>query len=217
MIASPALSAQSVDEQAARNALITGSPPRIAPLAEDQFTDEQRRISDEAQGIAPTANSARGNQALVNEMVGVLVRNPAVYDPHMALARAFFFRGSLSPRDRELAILRTAWLSQSPFEWGEHVGIAKDCNITPEEIERVIEGSAAEGWSDYDRALIGAAEELHHDSMISDQTWAVLARTLNEAQLIELVMLVGQYKTVAYYLNSLRLRLRENNPGLSAR
>lgn len=215
-VAHASAGAQTIDTSA-RDARIQGQPPRLAPLSPDGFSDEQRRIFNEAQGIAPTENSAKGNQKRLGEMVATLVRAPAVYDRHLGLARAFFFHGTLAPRDRELAILRTAWLSQSPYEWGEHVGIGKDVGITSDEIARIIEGSSASGWSDHDRAVVRTAEELHLDSMVSDDTWATLDQTLSEEQLVELLMLVGQYKTVAYYLNSLRLRLGENNPGLSAR
>ena len=62
-----------------------------------------------------------------------------------------------------------------------------------------------------------AAEELHFDSMISDETWSLLEKHLTERQLVELIVLAGQYKTVAYYQNSLRFRLPESNQGLSAR
>jgi hypothetical protein len=52
---------------------------------------------------------------------------------------------------------------------------------------------------------------------ISDATWGMLARRLDERQLIELPIVVGQYQTVAYYQNSLRLRLHTGNLGLKAR
>jgi hypothetical protein len=53
--------------------------------------------------------------------------------------------------------------------------------------------------------------------MISDATWRTLAKRLDERQLIELPIVVGQYQTVAYYQNSLRLRLHTGNLGLMAR
>jgi alkylhydroperoxidase family enzyme len=120
-------------------------------------------------------------------------------------------------RDRELAILRIAWLSQAPFEWGSHVKIAKRNGITAEEIERVMEGSWAPGWRKQDRAIMRAVEELHFDSMVTDDTWADLQEFYNDKKLIELLILAGQYKTVAYYQNSLRLPLPEGNMGLLAR
>jgi alkylhydroperoxidase family enzyme len=129
----------------------------------------------------------------------------------------YLAHGSIGIRDRELLILRNAWLSQAPFEWGEHVRIAKGQGITGVEIQRIIEGSSAPGWSEHDRALLRTVEELHQDAMISDATWTVLARTLDEKQLVELPLLIGQYLTIAYTQNSLRMRLRDGNEGLSAR
>ena len=62
-----------------------------------------------------------------------------------------------------------------------------------------------------------ATEELYEDAMISDATWATLAKRLDERQLIELPIVIGQYQAVAYYQNSLRLRLHDGNLGLKAR
>ena len=123
----------------------------------------------------------------------------------------------MAVRDRELAILRVGWLSQAPFEWGSHVKISKRIGVTAEEIERVTEGSSAPGWSKRDRAILRAVEELHFDSMVTDETWADLQEFFNDKKLIELLILVGQYKTVAYYQNSLRLPMAEGNLGLLAR
>jgi alkylhydroperoxidase family enzyme len=120
-------------------------------------------------------------------------------------------------RERELAILRIGWLSQAPMEWGSHVKIAKRNGVTSEEIERIIEGSSAAGWGRQDRAIVRAVEELHFSSMITDETWAELHQFFTDKKLIELVILAGQYKTVAYYQNALRLPLPEGNAGLMAR
>jgi hypothetical protein len=54
-------------------------------------------------------------------------------------------------------------------------------------------------------------DELHAGARISDATWAGLGRHLNEKQLIELPMLVGQYHLVAFTLNSLGV---QPEPGL---
>ena len=53
--------------------------------------------------------------------------------------------------------------------------------------------------------------------MISDETWSDLQEFYNDKKQIELVILAGQYKTVAYYQNALRLPLPEGNLGLLAR
>ena len=161
--------------------------------------------------------SAAKEMAELPEMLATLVRHPELFRHHVETGILLLSRGALSPRDRELAVLRIGWLCQAPYEWGEHVQIGKRVGLSEEEIERLIRGSAAPGWSDRDRAIVRAVEELHRDAMISDATWEILARDLDDQQLIEFVMLVGHYQTVAYYQNALRIRLRDANHGLSAR
>ena len=116
-----------------------------------------------------------------------------------------------------VAILRIGWLCQAPYEWGEHVLIAKRLGIGSDEIERVTRGSLATEWSEHERAILRAAEELHENAMISAATWEPLSKQLDDRQLIELPILIGQYQAVAYYQNSLRLRLHNGNLGLKAR
>lgn len=62
-----------------------------------------------------------------------------------------------------------------------------------------------------------AADELRDEACISDAIWETLSRTLDERQLFGLVVLIGQFTNVAYFQNSLRLRLESGNEGLSAR
>jgi alkylhydroperoxidase family enzyme len=59
-------------------------------------------------------------------------------------------------------------------------------------------------------ALLRAADELHADAYITDPTWKVLAEHLDERQLIEVCMVVGQYHLVAFTLNSLGVELESD-------
>lgn len=66
-------------------------------------------------------------------------------------------------------------------------------------------------------AAVAAVEELLGDYAIADDTWAVLAQSWSEAQLIEFPMMVGQYVATAFIQNSLRVRMAAENRGLSHR
>jgi|SRR5579859_1183289 len=195
----------------ARETLILGKPPRIAPLAPNELGEEAAQSALALRKAASAPLSAE-----VTEFTATMLRHPALYRRHSELAIQLY-TGALVPRDRELLVLRIGWLCQAPYEWGEHVKIGKRVGLTDQEIERVIEGSTAAGWNEHERALLSAVEELYGNAMISDETWAVLARKLDEKQLIELPLIVGQYQGVAYLQNSLRLRLIAGNTGLSAR
>lgn len=195
----------------AREALILGKPPRVPPLKPSELGKE---ASETALALRKAATGGSSDE--VTEFTATMLRHPDLYRCHVALGIQLY-KGALSPRDRELAVLRIGWLCRAPYEWGEHVKIGKRVGITPEEIERAIQGSAAPGWNEHERAILRAVEELLADAMISDETWAVLSKKLDEKQLIEFPLLVGNYVSLAYFQNSLRLRLIAGNPGLSAR
>ena len=156
--------------------------------------------------------------AVIPEIMFVLCRHQDLWDAVMALSMQLFGAGLLPARDRQLAVLRTGWLLGAPYEFGEHVERTKATGVTAEEVDRLVEeGSAWSGWSAHDRAILRAAEELRADAMISDETWATLAKSYSEAQLFELCVLIGQFTNAAYFQNALRCRLEPRNPGLAAR
>lgn len=205
------LSAAKIQE---REEYVRGRPPRLPVLPPGERTGRQQELLNEiSMVVVDGVRKPREDQAALE----ILIRHAELYKAHMDVAQKYLSDCEMDIRDRELAILRIAWLSQAPFEWGSHVKIAKRNGVTSEEIERVIEGSPAPRWSKRDRAIVRAMEELHFESMITDDTWADLEEFYNDKKLIELVILAGQYKTVAYYQNSLRLPLPEGNMGLSAR
>jgi alkylhydroperoxidase family enzyme len=123
----------------------------------------------------------------------------------------------LPKRDRELAIIRTAWLCLAPFEWGEHVGLAKQFGVSELEVEQVIVGASDPRWNDHDRALMRAAEELREHALISEETWTQLSQRFDDHQMVELLVLIGHFASVAAFQNTLRLRLESYNPGFAAR
>jgi alkylhydroperoxidase family enzyme len=199
-------------DTAAREALILGKPPRLDPLAPDELGEEASEVAEKLRVLAPAMM-----QGGIPPNIATMLRHPALYTRHLELGMQLLSRGTLAARDRELAILRTMWLCQAPIEWGAHSQVVKQLGLTSDDVERVTIGSTAPGWSDHEQAILRAAEELHTDALISDATWATLASSYSDEQLIELPILIGQYHSIAYVQNSLRLRVMPGYPSLSAR
>ena len=84
-------------------------------------------------------------------------------------------------------------------------------------MDRLIIGSSAPGWDEHDRAVVQTCEALRENAMVTDQTWEKLGERLNDQQRFELLVLIGHFTNVAYFQNSLRLRLESSNEGLKAR
>ncbi len=142
-----------------------------------------------------------------NKIFATLARHPDLFKAWLPFGGYLLRAGTLPARDRELLILRTGANCRCSYEWGQHVLIAGQVGIGRDEIERVLDGPEADGWAEHDAALLRAADELHASADLSDATWSQLQQTYDDAQMIEAVMLVGQYRMVANTLNSLRVEL----------
>jgi alkylhydroperoxidase family enzyme len=176
--------------------------PRIPPLRPDEH--------DEEVDILLAAASVPGAKA--SNIFGTLVRNRGLFRRWLPFGGKLL-NGKLPPRERELAVLRVGWLCKAEYEWGQHVLIGRQAGLTDDEIERIKLGPSAEGWSTLDAAILQATDELHEDSCVSDDTWGLLTRTYDDAQMIELVMLIGHYHLVSFALNSLGVQRDEGVPG----
>jgi alkylhydroperoxidase family enzyme len=196
---------------AARQAEIIAKPQRIGEVAEETLDGAALALIERIRGSAGAAR-----QGPIPGYFLVMIKHPEVFRCQLEMGTAIF-KGQLPARDRELAILRIGWLCRAPYEWGEHVDIGRRCGVTSEDVTRIIEGSAAAGWSVHDRAILRGVEELLDNQIITDATWATLAQSWNEPQLIEFLMMVGQYVATAFVQNSLRIRLASDNPGLTHR
>lgn len=143
---------------------------------------------------------------------GVLGNHPDMLKRWLVFATHVLSKNSLSPRDRELLILRTGWNCGSRYEWGQHVVIARDCGISDAEIEAVKGGADSSSWSAHDRVLMRAADELHEHQTLSDHTWDALTSAYSTEQVLDVVATVGNYTMVAMFLNSTGVRLDEGVP-----
>lgn len=138
-----------------------------------------------------------------------LARNRRLFRPYLSFAYKLMPTGTLARKDTELLILRAAVNARSHYEWYQHSRIGRRVGLTSTEIERTKIGWQAAGWSSDQSTLLRAADELHSDHSLSDETWAALRTRLDVPQVMELCMLVGNYEMLAMLLNTLRVQLED--------
>ena len=115
--------------------------------------------------------------------------------------------GKLPNQDTELVILRVGHLRKCEYELQQHRRIAKRRGLDADKQDKIFEGPAADGLSDRERALITATDELINTRTLSPQAWQWLSRHLNRKQLIEFLILAGQYDALAATLMALKVPL----------
>jgi alkylhydroperoxidase family enzyme len=176
--------------------------PRIPPLPPDRWEGDLKQILEAVPGGVE-------NRLGDNNIFPTFAQHPDLFRAWLRFGGYLLTSGKLSGRDRELLILRTAVNARSSYEWGQHVRISLAGGMERDEIDRVLDGPDADGWSTHEAALLRAADELHADSRISDETWQALAETYDTQELIEATMVVGHYTMLAGALNSFGVELDE--------
>lgn len=131
-----------------------------------------------------------------------LARQPDLLSPFLGWAAALALNGVLTHREHELLALRAAANCGSDFEWVEHVEYAREAGLGDGEIAHVGARGSEGAWSDSERALLQAADELHDDRDISDATWSALAAHYDSAALVEILFVVGQYTMLSMVANA---------------
>ncbi len=185
--------------------------PRVVPLAPSAWPKEMRealaamRPPNPRHPLPSTEGRPKGLNAL-----GTLAYHPELARAFHTFVGHLLFASTLSPRQRELLVLRVAAVRDADYEWRQHVVLASDVGITAEEVTRIAEGPDAAGWSPVDRAMVSAVDELLAGAMVAPGTWETLAAELDVQQLLDLVFTVGAYDALAMAFRSFGVPLDDD-------
>ncbi|MET7699420.1 carboxymuconolactone decarboxylase family protein [Streptomyces sp. NPDC005485] len=137
----------------------------------------------------------------------VLERHPELAARMRALGAGLLVHGRLGDADRELVIARVTALCGCAYEWGVHIATyAEPAGLTPEQVALTATGGPEDpAWSPRQTALLHAVDELHATSHLSDSAWHGLRAHLDEREALELLVLAGWYRTIAYVANGVRV------------
>ncbi len=176
--------------------------PRIAPVTHPG--------PDLAEALAGTLVGPSG---VPLNIFGTLAHHPALLARFNRFGGYLLNKGLLDPRERELVILRVGWNCRSVYEFGQHTVIGGREGLTDAEIAALTGPAGRHPWSAGDRALIDLCDELCDADCVSDGTYARVALTHSDAQMLEVVVVAGFYRLVSGFLNTFGVQLDPGVPG----
>ncbi len=191
------------------------NPERVRPLEPDEWSPEVRELLAGTQDAVGEMEGDEGESGTLN-ILRTIAHHPGILGPFLGFAGAIALAGVLSRRVSELLALRAAWNCRSAFEWGHHVVFARAAGLTDDEIDRIASGPAHLDWSQEDRLLLEAADELHARQDFSDATWSKLRERWNDAELVEIPFVIGQYTMLSMVANSTGVPLEDGLAALPA-
>jgi 4-carboxymuconolactone decarboxylase len=165
--------------------------PRIVPVPEGQWTDVQKQLVSK---YAPNGHADNALKTLLNL--------PELVEGVMPYTNYLLKESSLSPRHRELLVLRAAWLTGNGPLWATHAKAARDAGMSSGELRRVAQGPDTSGWEPFEATLLRLADELFRNSSVTNSTWQALSARFETTNLMDAVETVNHFIVLSMIYNT---------------
>jgi alkylhydroperoxidase family enzyme len=119
------------------------------------------------------------------------------------LGNALLMRGKLSPKLREIAILRVGWLSRASYEIFQHERIGREVGLQEDKIRAIASGGESSAFDNQERAVLRYTDDVVHNVRASDETLNAVKAFLDTEQVVELTITIGYYMMVSRFLESM--------------
>lgn len=168
---------------------------RVQLIQKAQATDEVKEIF----------NKMEAHGARILNLYRVLAHSPEVMRNFVRLGNSLLSKAKLSPKLRELAILRVAKLTGSQYEWAHHYYVALEAGLSQEQAEAVANWNESTKFSDEERAVLQYTDEVAQKVQVKETTFNKLRQFFDEQTIVELTLSIGYWGMLARLLVSLQV------------
>lgn len=141
---------------------------------------------------------------------GLSANSPGLMNACWHLRNYLIKENTLGQRKNELAVLRVTAHKSCWYQWGDHVDRALRLGIEIEEILGLLEPVTERIWSEEERALIMAVDDLMTEDHIRPVTLAILNKNYSNQQVIDLIAATGFVSMMSCMLQSWKVSLEED-------
>jgi 4-carboxymuconolactone decarboxylase len=182
---------------------------RLAWLAPDELDEARRRVYDAIVGGPRAADAdaspiVSADGRLEGPFNSMLV-SPAVGKALQSLGSAIRYETELTDRARELAILAVAAHHRSNFEWSAHERLARATGLDDETLRAVRQGERPPGLLEAEDSIWRATRSMLVSGDLDDEEYGRMEASFGQAAVVELIVLVGYYQSLALILRTLRV------------
>ena len=165
---------------------------RLSPPDPENLTADQRKVYDAI---------ASGPRGRIRGPLALWLHRPELADRSQALGRYCRYDTLLPPRLSELAILVTARVWNSEFEWQAHKKIGLEAGIGPEIVEAIRTGRPPQFSSEDEAVVHDFALALQRDRKVDQPLYDRAIAVLGTGGVVDLTGLLGYYSLISMTIN----------------
>ncbi|MCH8814320.1 MAG: carboxymuconolactone decarboxylase family protein [Chloroflexi bacterium] len=148
---------------------------------------------------------ASGGLGVIN-IFKVMAHNPGLLEGWLRFAMNLLGPDlELSPRLREIAILRVFQKTAGEYGFAHHVRIARDVGLTDDEIAALSAFETSDLFSDVDRDVIRYVDAVTDLDADASALAKATRKSLSDRELMELTMCIGHWNMLARFLQPLEV------------
>jgi uncharacterized peroxidase-related enzyme len=169
---------------------------RISRLDRDEVTPEMAALYDKA-------FAQRGN---VPNMFRVMAHRPEIFATMQAHFGAVLNTGTVSTKLKELIIVRTSQVNDTPYCLASHTILAKGLGWSQDQLDRLAEWNTRDDFSAAEKAALRLAETVTRDAhVVTDEQFAELRTYYSEGEIVELLCAIGLFNYFNRFNNALQM------------
>jgi alkylhydroperoxidase family enzyme len=170
-------------------------PPRMPPVRPEDFTEETRAFFRRwTGGIFSNADK--------NPVLLTFAHHPKLAEVFSQFNIHLLSTSTLPVKQRQIAIMRTAWICKANYMWSSHLNTSVVCGLSPDMFRPIQVGADDPYFTEFERSVIRATEEIVRDHKISDTNWQALMAEWNNQQMLDFLFTVGAYVAIAGVMRS---------------
>ena len=180
---------------------------RLPLLRREDLDEAGQRAYDRANTPGKTIVGLRGP-------AGIRLYSPKTTEAHDTINQYLRFKAGFDAKLREIAILTVAREMDSQFEWAAHEPEALRTGVPAETIDviKYRKSTLDAGLSETDAAVIEFGRQLFRDHKVTSAAFARVRALFGPGQLVDLVMLMGNYAATAALLAAFDMQVPDGNP-----
>ena len=178
---------------------------RLPLLRREELDDVGKQAFDRANTPGKTIVGLRGP-------AGIHLYSTKTVEAHNTINRYLRHEAGFDPKIREVAILTVAREMDSHFEWAAHEPEALTVGVAPSVVEAIKHRKSTAGLNEIDAAIIEFGRQAVGEHKVTPQAFARLKALFEPRQLIDLVLLMGNYAGTAILLAAMDMQVPEGKP-----
>jgi len=153
------------------------------------------------------------NGAKIMNFYRVVANSPGVARSAIKLGNSLISMTELSPKLRELTIMRIAKLCGCEYEWMQHLPLALQSGLTQVQLDAIGSWNESDAFNEEEKAVLSYVDEVEKNIRVPDNIFQALRRYLDDRQIVELTLAIGWWGMLARLFVPLEVEVDERSAG----